>query len=262
MDTDASMETKLKRKKKETNFWPRVRFAVTVLVFLLVGLNLLGGTTCMVSIGGIEIACPLGVVQFFAAARKFIPALLVAGAMGFGLIVLFGRAFCGWICPGHILFNQKPKMPPFQKKIRVWFQGALVGGVVGISFLCHNPLFCVICPAGVFCRGAIAAGSGGSVLPSIGWMGALVGVEWISKRSWCRDFCPLGAIIRFSSRLNPFLKFKANSNRCVPCKVCEQVCPEGINLSQNSDISGCTKCFNCQVICPREAVELKLIDMT
>ena len=90
------------------------------------------------------------------------------------LTVLLGRFFCGWICPGRWIFNRGPAANSKPGRTRTWMQRAVIGGVIGASFLCHTPVFCVICPAGVVCRGAIAAGTGGSFLPAIGWRFAVI----------------------------------------------------------------------------------------
>ena len=90
------------------------------------------------------------------------------------------------------------------------------------------------------------------------WMGVLVGAEWASGLSWCRDLCPLGALFTRLSRLNPFIKVKKNPDICKPCNVCEKVCIEDLNLSSSVDFSACTKCFECEAACPRQAIEIKL----
>ncbi len=250
-----------KRKKTNTNIWPRLRLLSTLIFLALIGTSLLNGTTCQVSIGPVSFACPLGVVQVFTATRQILPWLLAAGLLGIGAIILFGRGFCGWLCPARLILREKAPGTPLPKRTRNWLQGIVFGGVIGASYLCHNPIFCTICPVGVTCRGAIAAGTGGSLLPTIGWAGAVVGLEQLTKRSWCQDFCPVGTLNRIFGRFNPFLVFKADPETCVPCKVCEQACPEGINLSDGIDKANCTKCFDCQVVCPRHAVKLQLIDI-
>jgi len=226
---------------------------------LLIGANVWNGSTCVVEIGPLEIACPLGVAQLIATSRVIVPSLLIAGILGFLLIVLFGRAFCGWICPGRWIFNRGPTTDSKPWKYRAWAQRLIVGGAVGAAYVCHNPDFCVICPAGVVCRGAIATGTGGSILPTIGWLGALVGFEWASGRSFCRDLCPLGAGISRLSHFNPFLQVRSKSVTCQPCVACQRVCPEDLNLSQETDLSSCTKCMECISACPRSAVEIKVI---
>jgi ferredoxin-type protein NapH len=198
-------------------------------------------------------------VQLMAAWRRIIPGLLLAGMLGFGLIVLFGRAFCGWICPGRWIFNRGPTANSKPWKYRAWAQRIIVGGVLAAAYVCHNPIFCTICPAGVVCRGAIAAGTGGSILPTFGWMGALQGLEWASGRSFCRDLCPMGAWLSRLSRLNPFFRLKSNPTTCHPCIACQRVCPEDLNLAKDSNLSSCTKCMQCLTTCPRGAVEIKVL---
>jgi ferredoxin-type protein NapH len=250
-----------KSRRQPIGPWPKIRFLTTLGFFILIGGWLWsGGSTCTVQIGGIAVSCPLGVVQVLAAARTILPGLLLAGMLGLLLVILSGRAFCGWICPGRFFLNQGPAKNSKPWKAKIWIQRAILGGIVGASYLCHVPAFCFICPAGVVCRGAIAAGTGGSILPAVGWLGALVGFEWSSGRSFCRDLCPLGTLFSWTSKLNPFIKPKADPNKCVPCKACSKVCPEGLNLSQDGvDTAVCTKCFACQLACPRDAVQIQLI---
>jgi len=247
-------------RKKENEKWPRLRWGVTLLVLFLIASNWFTGSSCVVKIGSFSINCPLGVVQVISAAGKVLPIFLIGGLFGIILITIFGRAFCSWVCPARFVLGNNPKSKKLTSKQSKVLQGAVFGGVVGLSYVCHTPVFCPICPVGVVCRGAVAAGTGGSILPAVGWMGVLVGVEKLSTVSWCKDLCPLGTLIKFFSRFNPFLQVKANE-KCVPCKACEMVCPENINLSHGADMSDCSKCFNCQSVCPREAVDILLVDV-
>ncbi len=259
MTTKSAARPRPRKIVKQSKRWPRLRLVVTVLFFLLITSNIWASTSCSFNIGSVEFACPLGVVQVMAAARTFIPALALAGFLGFVLVVIFGRAFCSWICPGRWIFNRGPAADAKPWKYRVWAQRAIVGGVVGASFACKSAVFCIICPAGVACRGAIAAGTGGSILPTIGWFGTMLGIEWSTGRSWCRDLCPLGAAFSRISRFNPFFKPESDPAKCIPCQACSKACPEGLNLSTDQDFSTCTKCLACETACPRNAVSIKAV---
>lgn len=253
------------RKIEKYNSWARIRFVTTIVVLILIILSAMLdinlGTFSSFSLGPITVACPLGVAQIMAASQTFLPGLALAGLLGFLLTVFFGRAFCGWLCPGRWIFNHGPRTAKTPWKYRGWVQGGIVASVIGAAMFAHNPLFCIICPVGAICRGAIAAGTGGSVLPSVGWLGALLSVEWLSGRSWCRDLCPVGATLSRISALNPFIKPKANEEKCRPCLACMKKCPENMNLSQTPSLASCTKCFACQGACPRDAVEINLIKL-
>lgn len=249
-----------KQRKKKKNPWPILRITVTAGFLILISSNWVVGSTSYMSIGPLQIACPLGVAQVLLATRRVIPYLISASVLGFLLIVLFGRFFCGWICPGRYVFNRKPKGKELSLKTRNWLRGGILGGVLALSTVCHNPLFCMICPAGVACRGAIAMGTGGSILPTVGWLGMVAGIEHLTFRSWCKDLCPLGFVNQVLSRLNPFIKLRT-TDACVPCNACERVCPENINLSLVEQNQHCTKCMECLHVCPRNAVVIKLIDV-
>jgi ferredoxin-type protein NapH len=258
--TQDALKPRLKKKTKNAKrFWPTTRAVTTVLFFVFIGSSLWAGSSCYLDLGPVGIACPVGAAQVMAAAGTFIPALAIGALISFLLIVAFGRAFCSWICPGRWIFNRGPKTRAKSFKHKAWVQRAIIGGVVGAAWLCHTPVFCVICPVGVACRGAIAAGTGGSLAPTVAWLGVLVGAEWASGLSWCRDLCPLGALFTRLSSLNPFIKVKKNPEICKPCNVCEKVCIEDLNLSTSTDFSACTKCFECQAACPRGAIDIKLV---
>jgi ferredoxin-type protein NapH len=248
-------------KRLTKKFWARARLITSLtalaLVALTAALKVELGTFSSLALGPIQFACPLGVAQVIAASQQFIPAFALAGLIGLLSIVLLGRVFCGWLCPGRWMLNRGPWQAKSPFKYRGWIQGALAGGVVGLAAVCHTPVFCIVCPAGVVCRGAIAAGAGGSLVPTLGWLGGIISFEWLSRRSWCRDLCPLGGAISLVSRFNPFLKFKSNPEKCRPCKACENACPEGMNIGRAVDTSVCMKCFACQAVCPRDAVEIQ-----
>jgi polyferredoxin len=85
------------------------------------------------------------------------------------------------------------------------------------------------------------------------------------KRFWCRLICPLGALVRFVAKFNPFFKptlktgkqvikenFKTGEgNRLANCGECtkmdqrayESVCPQGLGPLKAKGSAECTKCL-------------------
>jgi ferredoxin-type protein NapH len=252
----AATERKIETRTR-WNYW---RAGMTIFALVVIALsahwNLGLGTFSVFGWGPLRIACPLGAAQVMAATQTWMPTIAIAALATIVFTLILGRVFCGWFCPGRWLFNHGPRTAKQPWAAHGWIQGGIIAGVIGLSYVFHNPLFCIICPVGSICRGALAVGTGESLLPSIGWLGALVSAEWLSGRSWCRDLCPVGAMYSRISALNPFIKPKANPDKCHPCNVCVKNCPEGIVLSKSPDLSTCTKCFACQAACPREAVEI------
>ncbi len=150
------------RRQTQSVAWQRARAITTIAAMLAIGVaasvKVEPGTFSSVTLGPVRISCPLGVAQVIAASREFVPALVLAGLAGLGLIVLFGRAFCGWLCPGRWIFN-RGRFAETPWRAQTWIQTALAGGVVVLAGVCRAPFFCVVCPAGVVCRGAIAVGA-------------------------------------------------------------------------------------------------------
>jgi ferredoxin-type protein NapH len=251
-----------KRKAAGGRKLPWLRGGVTLILLLAIvisaPLDVGVGSYSALSLGPVTIACPLGVAQVIAATRQIAPVLALGGLASVLLIVIFGRVFCGWLCPARWAFNRGPNMAARPWRRRAWIQTGVVAGVIGLAAVCQTPVFCVVCPVGAVCRGAIAAGTGGSLWPALGWLSAAVGVEWLSGRSWCRDLCPLGALTSRLSKLNPFFKPRSDPTSCHPCVVCARACPEGLSLHKDADLSTCTKCLNCTRVCPQGAAKITL----
>ncbi|MBI5649225.1 MAG: 4Fe-4S binding protein [Chloroflexi bacterium] len=259
--TESFARTEADQKIETQPRWKLWRAGMTLLALIVITLsahwNLGLGTFSAFGWGPLRIACPLGVAQVIAATQTFIPYLAIAALATVVLTMIFGRVFCGWFCPGRWIFNRGPRASKQPWGARGWIQTGILAGVIGVAYIFHNPLFCIICPVGSICRGALAVGTGESILPSIGWLSALVGTEWLSGRSWCRDLCPVGALYSRISALNPFIKPKANPAKCHPCNACVNNCPETLALAKSPDLSTCTKCFACVSACPRDAVEIR-----
>jgi polyferredoxin len=108
----------------------------------------------------------------------------------------------------------------------------------------------------------------GTLLPAqqtysqLSWMFALVlsavvGLNWIVPRFWCRYLCPLGAVYALEARfawLRPHTVVE-----CDRCGKCLRVCPTGaIAVSKQGlaiDPAECVMCLDCTVECPRRAIE-------
>lgn len=79
----------------------RTLTALAVIVIVLVGFltNLGIGTISAPGIWDISILCPLGALGTMLASKMMVPRALVSLVVMVVLIIIFARAFCGWICP-------------------------------------------------------------------------------------------------------------------------------------------------------------------
>ncbi len=209
---------------------------------------------------------PFFFVQSIVAGGKPLLSLVIASVGGLILLtVLFGRAFCGWICPwGTILdilngvTRKKHKIPEFLEYRNLKY--SVLGGFLIAAFVYGYTVFCTVCPAGVFIR-SVNAASVAPVFPMLLLVAALVFAVFYHGRAWCRYLCPLGATIAFVDRLS-LTKVKVDDEKCRACLLCQRTCPmdllvieQSIWKDKDSVPSGeCIRCGDCINVCPSEAL--------
>jgi polyferredoxin/Pyruvate/2-oxoacid:ferredoxin oxidoreductase delta subunit len=83
---------------------------------------------------------------------------------------------------------------------------------------------------------------------------AILGLNLIEKRFWCKYLCPLGAFLGLLSRLS-VLK-RSVSEDCTGCGACATVCQGSASPDQKEKWKDteCLYCWNCDDICPENAV--------
>jgi polyferredoxin len=82
----------------------------------------------------------------------------------------------------------------------------------------------------------------------------ILGLNFVEKRFWCRHLCPLGALLGILSRFS-ILK-RSVGEGCNECGACNTVCQGRANPDNNQKwlITECMYCWNCDDICPQNAV--------
>ena len=84
---------------------------------------------------------------------------------------------------------------------------------------------------------------------------AIILLNLIAERFWCRYLCPLGALLGLPSRLAIFQRRTKAS--CSTCGLCDNNCPtDTINPKNNfqSDPAECTLCMNCLQSCQKDSL--------
>jgi len=82
----------------------------------------------------------------------------------------------------------------------------------------------------------------------------VLGLNLHEKRFWCRNLCPLGALLGLLSRF-ALLK-RSVSEGCNECGKCATVCPGAADPDSREywTVSECYNCWNCDDVCPNNAV--------
>ncbi len=214
----------------------------------------------------------------------FKPALIVLG-----LSLLFGRFFCGWICPLGTLIEAADNFLRAHKRRRFhWPRGKYyVLGLVAISAVLGAQLFWILDPIPLLTRtyalvfdswGREAFNVAVPILRSAGWrvqplaerpfalalptalMFLLIvsGGVW-GSRFWCRTLCPLGALLGLAGRFG--LWRRQAKEACNACGLCARSCPmhaiEADNPRQTRQAE-CIQCYACVSACARGASQMIL----
>ena len=96
-------------------------------------------------------------------------------------------------------------------------------------------------------------------LPSIAiliFFAAVLGLNAVRSRFWCRYLCPLGALLALISKVS-FIRHRVDAEKCISCRKCSTLCPTGAISPEknfNADVSECTVCLSCVDGCPTGAI--------
>ena len=83
----------------------------------------------------------------------------------------------------------------------------------------------------------------------------------VLRNPFCRYFCPYGALLGLIAMFSP-LRVTRNTERCVSCGVCSQVCPTYIDVMHKSSVASpeCIACWRCISHCRfNEALSMRIV---
>ena len=183
--------------------------------------------------------------------------------------LLFGRLFCGFLCPmGTVLdildpfFGRRPKTPVRSLKnakyLILFFLAA--AGIVGLSLgqffdplaIFDRTLALVFYPLASYFIALITllkqAGFTEYVI-SLGSFILILSLGYFAPRFWCRNLCPLGGLLAIGARFSLF-KFTFLED-CTNCGFCSQICPTAAIKDdiRKIDSAECVACLRCSTEC-------------
>ncbi|MDR2386649.1 MAG: 4Fe-4S binding protein [Deltaproteobacteria bacterium] len=169
------------------------------------------------------------------------------------LTVIFGRFFCGFICPLGafmdltIFIGSKIKPAPFSFKPNTFYR-LIIPALLLLAFWLGLAF-----PYNYFEPYSLLVSGHGLLL-------IIIILALLKGRVFCDVLCPPGLLLKLLSGSGLFgLKFKQNS--CLSCGACQRVCPTScLNSSAKSlDRGRCLLCLECAAVCPNGSMTYGLI---
>jgi len=208
-------------------------------------------------------------------ASETLPGALLFFLVLIALTLVFGRVFCGWICPlgtlqqlsSWLLSPRSKRESLLVNRHRRWYAikyyvlAALLGGALVGSLQTG-----LLDPLSLLARG-LASGVW-PVLPSGrpvpgGWLAGLLllaivlASRWI-PRLFCRAFCPLGALLGVFARFSLF-RIERRGDACTNCVLCTFACQGADEPLKEHRVGECHVCLNCLQGCPENAIGYRLL---
>lgn len=230
---------------------------VPVVVFVVMAIGLIVGISfgTMSAFGWdtISALCPLGAITTMVATKTLLPRGIVSLAVMAILVLLVGRAFCGWVCPIPVLkrigrFFKSARVRKAEDDAKAELQrdiakydlscghdcascGAckqtrkkldsrhyVLGGALLSTVIFGFPVFCLFCPVGLTFATALIVWrlfAFGDITVSVLLIPAVLVIELVFLRKWCTRFCPLAALMNLVGRFGKMTRPVIDESKCI-----------------------------------------------
>ncbi|MFH0901868.1 MAG: 4Fe-4S binding protein, partial [Pseudomonadota bacterium] len=194
------------------------------------------------------------------------------------LTLVFGRFFCGWICPMGVLHQAVSFLARKRRKLdrarqnksrrsrRVKYLvlaamlgmaalGSVQTGLLDPIASTWRALAVSIVPAMSNTAFGLYQGERHfhfGVLVVAVFVAALV-LNLVYTRFYCRALCPLGALLGVLAKLSVF-RIHKKPGSCKDCDICSADCQGGADPQGTVLVTECMLCLNCIRTCPRQAI--------
>jgi len=123
----------------------------------------------------------------------------------------------------------------------------------------------LVCPAGTLEAGLPGLVVNPAIRKDMSWkswlklglLAGLLGLAMVSRRSFCRALCPLGAAMAVLSR-SSLLRLETDQSGCTRCRSCVAACPTNARVvpaieGGKEATAECLTCLDCVTACPEPA---------
>ncbi len=233
----------------------------------------------------VSLLCPLGALSSMLAAKMIAPRALISLAIAVILVLIFGKAFCAYICPTPIISKLRqairkekpdvktdPKNNPLsdsEKKLLEGCKGGclscdsyadvrkgaidsrhfVLGGALLSALVFGFPVFCLVCPIGLTFATIllmVLLFGGGDVTIAALVCPVILILEVVVFRKWCHKICPLAALMSLVAKGNKTFVPTVDTEKCIDCGKCAQACAQTIDPRHAEKGNAMSECTKCR----------------
>ncbi len=226
-------------------------------------LDAVKGNTWSGTFWGLQLSDPLAVVGQIAGSLSIYGAFLLTALLPILLTAVFGRFFCGWICPATLLYELNTNLAALLRRAGLHIGNkrydrrlkylVLALGIV-LAAASGSVLFSAIYPPVLIGREiyyAIALGGFGS--GAVFFLITLLFDLLVARRGFCRYLCPGGALYSLIGRYR-LVRIKRIVESCNDCAKCTAICEFGLDPLRDNFGQECNNCCACMAVCPTDAM--------
>lgn len=165
------------------------------------------------------------------------------------LTLVFGRMFCGYVCPigavQELAYNAPVKKFKYtNRKVILVIHLAASLSILMLAVALAIPVLSILGIAAFFNLKILS-------VAFFAFLSILV-ISIVFYRPFCRFGCPYGLLMALVARVSIF-KFTRTSD-CIDCGKCEKACPTG-EAGREDNAQECYLCGRCVAACPKDALK-------
>jgi ferredoxin-type protein NapH len=226
-------------------------------------LDAIKGTTWSGTFWSLRLTDPLAALGQIAAGLGFHWPFLLTALIPLAVTAVFGRIFCGWICPATLIYELNSNFASWLRwagldlgnrrfDLRLKY-AVLVLGLV-LSAASGVVLVATIYPPAIIGRElyyVIALGGFGA--GTVFFLVTLLFDLLVARRGFCRYLCPGGALYSLLGRFR-LVRIRRLVENCNDCAKCNVICEFGLDPMADGFGQECNNCTACIAICPTAAL--------
>jgi len=230
-------------------------------------LSALKGNTWSGMFFGLKISDPLALVSLSSKTQSLYTPILIAALIPIFLTLIFGRFFCGWICPGTFIYELADSLAllirrnthfNFNLKLNKNIKYLILALGIGCGLIFGISFFSLIYPPAIIGRElyylvALGGFSSGILI----FLLTLALDLFVIRRGFCRYLCPGGALYSLLGKFR-IVRIQRDVTQCNDCEKCDAACQFHLSPLRDSFGAECNNCTACIQICPTNALSLTI----